>query len=358
MTHTRMISLISLFVLSSTLYAQDADTAKKAESKGLEHIRLNNGSLIVGEVQKMVGGTLEVKTLFGVGAVKVKWDEVVDLTTDRTHTFVHTNGSRYVATATEGNGGKLVLATAGKALAVAFSDIAAINPPAKKLVMFKGNANLGATLTDGNTQTKSATFSADFEVRAEKLRLALNGAWNHVEGSDGLIARNTRGGIKTDGFFTERLFAFAAAFFEEDRFQDLNLRTALSAGPGYQLVNPGDFSVDYLSKMEAYVEAGLSFFDEDFRRGTDNEYVAARSAFKLNLPVTDGVTIFHRHQGYPGVDDLRDIYILSEQGIRFTIVGNIVATLQANYRWDNTPSPGLERDDTQYLATLGYTFSF
>ena len=38
------------------------------------------------------------------------------------------------------------------------------------------------------------------------------------------------------------------------------------------------------------------------------------------------------------------------------IWGNFNSTLQVNWRWDNTPSPGNKRSDTIFLLTLGYSF--
>jgi hypothetical protein len=64
------------------------------------------------------------------------------------------------------------------------------------------------------------------------------------------------------------------------------------------------------------------------------------------------------HEGYPSLDDREDVYILSQTGLRMTIVKNFVGTVQVNHRWDNTPKPTFDRLDTLYLWTLGYSFSF
>ena len=54
--------------------------------------------------------------------------------------------------------------------------------------------------------------------------------------------RNSRGTIKLDFFLTKLLYWFASAYFEQDTFQDLKLRTALATGPGYQLLDRGDLA--------------------------------------------------------------------------------------------------------------------
>lgn len=46
------------------------------------------------------------------------------------------------------------------------------------------------------------------------------------------------------------------------------MRTALSTGPGYQFIERGDYS-GILKDMTLYSEAGLSYFNEDFRIAND-----------------------------------------------------------------------------------------
>jgi len=68
------------------------------------------------------------------------------------------------------------------------------------------------------------------------------------------------------------------------------------------------------------------------------------------------IFLFHIQEGYPSLERAKDIYILTEQGVRFSILENFFAAIQMNWRWDNTPAAGRERDDTTYLFSLGYNF--
>ena len=131
----------------------------------------------------------------------------------------------------------------------------------------------------------------------------------------------------------------------------------LGAGPGYQLIDKGDFAADYLKEMQLYGEAGLAYFSEDHRNAADQQFLSARWAIKFDWPIVPKkVTFFHKHEGFPSLENAKDLYITAEQGIRFAIWNNFVATLQVNWRWDNTPAPGFDRSDTLYLITLGYSF--
>ena len=99
--------------------------------------------------------------------------------------------------------------------------------------------------------------AGDFVARSEQLRLTINGRYVYGDNANTLIARNARGTIKLDFFVTKRFFWFASAYFENDRFQDLKMRTALASGPGYQIVDRDDFS-GILKDMTLYAEAGVA----------------------------------------------------------------------------------------------------
>jgi len=146
------------------------------------------------------------------------------------------------------------------------------------------------------------------------------------------------------------------ALFEQDTFQDLNLRTSLFAGPGYQFVDVGDFPSPYVNKMQLSAEAGLGFFNEDFKHSQDRNTVTGRWAVNVNWPVLPALTLFQHHQGFPSLEKRSDYYLTPQQGLRWTMLGNFISTLQFNWRYDNSPAPGNKKSDTQYFLTIGYAF--
>jgi putative salt-induced outer membrane protein YdiY len=334
----------------------------------IDEVLLKDGSRVVGEIQSMVGGKLTVKSLFAVDdTVVIDWDQVQSIRTEAGHnlTVVLAEGSAPVGVVAPGGEGRLTITASDIALPmeVALASVAAINPPPEKDVTFKGALNLAASTSDGNTRTKSLTLFGDMETRvSDDHRITLRAGYTYAEDEDGLTARNGRVGLKYDYFFTKRLYAFAATLFEYDTFQDLNLRTAVSAGPGWQIIDKGDFTSEAFSEMTLLAEIGVSYFNEDFDDADDDSYVAGRWAVKFDWPfIPKQVTAFHFHEGYPGFEDLDDLYISSEQGLKFAIAdmpggGKLIATLQVNWRWDNTPAPGNGRDDTLYLASIGYSW--
>lgn len=325
-----------------------------------DEVLLKDGSRIVGEVLHLDAGKLKVKTVFAK-EIEVAWSEVTGLNIDRSVPFVLKSGDRLNGSAAPGPEGRLAIRVPGLAAPqeVALDSIASINPPFRPSLTFKGFVTLGGSITDGNTRTRSASATGELEARAERQRFTFRGGWNYAEDEDGLTARNARANLKHDYFFTKRFYLYAGALFEGDEFQDLRLRVALSAGPGYQFIDIGDFTQVWASELQLSGELGVSYVDEDYKNGApDESYAAARWLVKVNWPIVPKkVVLFHVHEGFPSLERGEDLRVATEQGVRLAVLENFFLALQVNWRWDNVPAPGRNRSDTEYLFSLGYNFT-
>ena len=122
-------------------------------------------------------------------------------------------------------------------------------------------------------------------------------------------------------------------------------------GSGYQFI---ETPIENL-----YFEAGVNYVSEDYG-------VSCRTRI---TPQADGPLVmtnsfynkifqfFHFHEGFGSFEDADDMFIKSRTGIRIPILPNISASLQYNFDWDNTPSPGRKKADRALMFTLGYFFA-
>ena len=79
-----------------------------------------------------------------------------------------------------------------------------------------------------------------------------------------------------------------------------------------------------------------------------------RWGINFNWPVGGGVRIFHTHQGFPSVEDADDFYINTIQGIAVDVWKGLTISLQAIYKYDNSPPPSTGKGDFKGLLTIGY----
>lgn len=322
-------------------------------------IDLKDGSRVFGEILEMTEGKLTVKTAFSEeDPIMIHWSEVVGITSEEPITLELNDGMTLTGIPTTDEAGNFHVQTKllNRPLPVTMDSVLSVNPPEKKAVEYTGNISFGGAINSGNTSQKNASFLGELIARSDRLRLTILGRWVYGEDRSGINARNSFGTIKLDFFITKRFYAYSSAIFEQDTFQDLQLRTSINAGPGYQIIDKGDFSSSYFQEMQLNAEIGLGFFNEDFKIAPDQNYVTGRWAIDFLWPVLPTVTLFHQHQAFPSLESSSDYYITSQQGIRLNIWENFVSSLQVNWRYDNTPSPGFKKSDTLYLLTLGYAF--
>ncbi|WP_447969122.1 DUF481 domain-containing protein [Nitrospira sp. M1] len=330
-----------------------------ASAGTMAQIDLKDGSRVFGEILDMSEGKLIVKTAFAdEDPIMIHWSEVVGMTSEEPITLQLKDGMRLTGVPTTDEAGNMQVQTVllDRPLPVNLDSVIAVNPPEKKAVVYSGNINFGGAINSGNTKQKNGSFLGELIARSERLRLTILGRWIYGEDRTGVNARNSFGTIKLDFFITKRFYAYSSAIFEQDTFQDLQLRTSINAGPGYQIIDTGDFSSPYFHGMQLSGEIGLGFFNEDFKIAQDQNYVTGRWAIDFLWPVLPTVTLFHQHQGFPSLESSSDYYVTSQQGVRLNIWENFVSSLQVNWRYDNTPSPGFKKTDVLYLLTLGYAF--
>ena len=324
----------------------------------LDMVTLKDGSMIYGEVVGMDGGILQIKSTSAEDNIKLKWAEVSTIKVSHLIPFHLKEGTILIGTVEESEPGtmRLKVEPLQGVLTIPLDSVLSVNPLVQLPVIYVGTLTGGFSETTGNSHLRNASFLGDFVARSEQLRLTLNGRYVYGDNANTLIARNARGTVKLDFFITKRFFWFASAYFESDTFQDLKMRTALASGPGYQFVDRGDFA-GVLKDMTLYAEAGLAYFNEDFRVADDTSSPRGRGSIKLNWPLFDDrMTLYHYSEFYPSLANTKNYYLTMDNGVRFKIFDGFVSSFQATTRFNSSPAKGTGDTDNLYLMTVGYSF--
>ena len=315
-----------------------------------DQVMLANGDLVSGEILTLGEGKVTIKTSYNEALV-LDWTQVRSLSTQNPVEIVLQDGTRLkgIVEAVPTGGIRVVTGSAGEVPIADLGLMTALNPPAVPAVTYTGAAQAAASMTSGNSDKINANLAAKFVARSKMQRLTLRGGWNYGEDKKVVTARDTSGSIKYDFFVTKKLYTYVNSLLEYNRFQDLNLRSTFGGGLGYQ------FLEDKQKKLA--FELGVSYFNEDFRISPDQAFASGRWAVNAEYQVLPGkVYLFHFHEGYFGFEDIADLYLRSEQGVRLTVVKDFYTTFQANLTYDNTPAPGTDKADTTLLFGLGYSF--
>jgi putative salt-induced outer membrane protein YdiY len=295
-----------------------------------DEIQLKNGDRLTGTTVSLDAGTLKFKTAHG--DLTIAWPEVTALTVDEPILVTTTDGPPATP-----RSGVIDVASA--------TALARPEPP----LTWTGGANAGFLQTSGNTDVNTLRLDADVSARAGANRYSTAADVNRAEDDGEETARNWSLSGNYDRFLNRRLYVNGNTIFTNDPFRDLDLRTALGAALGYQLV---DTAMTTLS-----VEGGLGWVNENFEETEDDRYTALREGAKLNvLLVADRVTVFHEHNGYLGVTGEDNLFVKMKNGLRLALVAGLVTTLQIDLDYDRSPAPGRENTDRAFALTFGYRF--
>ena len=316
-----------------------------------DQVTMANGDVITGEILTLKEGKLTIKTPYNE-ALELAWGSIQKIQSETPVEVVLTDETRLQGTLqlSEDGGLQVVTESAGPVAVGEMALITDINPPVVPAVTYEGNIDAGVSYLTGNTETVSGNLSGLFVARSKRQRFTLRGKWYYAENNKVVDAREAGGSIKYDFFVTQKFYLYANALFLYNPFKDLDLRSTIGGGAGYQ------FWEDVRKKLS--FELGISYVDENFRIAEDNAYPGGRWAINFSYwIIQDKIDLFHFQEGYFSLEDFKDMNLITEQGLRFMVLKDFYTSLTVNVAYDNIPSPGFKSTDTALIFGLGYNFS-
>ena len=297
---TRSIALLALLAFFSASPAR------------ADEVLLKNGDRLTGTALSLAGGILTFTTPYG--NVRLPWPEVVRVTTQ-------------------------------DPMIAALADLTRPQPT----VIIDGGANAGLITTAGNTDVNNLRLDGDVVARASVNRYSASAAVTRARDGGVDTARNWTTAFKYDRFVSTRMFLNASAILTNDRFRDLDLRTALGAGVGYQVLTT--------PRVQLTVDGGLGWVNENLTSQPDDSYTALRESVSFDaFAVPDRIQFFHVHDGYFGVSGDDNLFIRMQNGVRMTLAAGFVTTLRHDLDFDQSPAVGRSKTDRTLAFTLGYRF--
>lgn len=386
-----------------------------------DQVYLKDGSVLVGAVGGGAEGVLTIKTAFN-DALSIPLEQVSGLSTVGafvvrmpsddlvTGALQVVDGAQTIKDAA-GEGRPLVLADVGAfwpegqepaamappvtaespAAAPASAAVAPVDPAAAAApkAAWTGRAELGLNGQSGNKERFDVKGGFDLNRKTEQTRLNLYLKGQYAETNSLRSTSEVMAGTRLEVDFSERTYVFGKVDLEYDEFENLDLRTTLTAGLGHFFVKR--------EKIELKGWAGAGYehevFDEDSLESvgiaptTDIE-VAVRDAVRLfvreelarlladeedptmreavvelgynyrqdfykNFRFTHGLTY------YPSIDDpTTDYRLAADTAMEFPLGKDPDWTLRTGVRheYDAIPQEDVDRLDTTYFLNLGFNW--
>lgn len=317
-----------------------------------DEILLKNGDRISGETIRMENGKLTVKTGYA-DKISIDWDQVLLLTADMPLYVVFLDGTARKTQALffrEGLADEMVGEGETPLEKIDAAQVKRLSTKPGPRIQVTARLDAGLSNQRGNTDTDAYNIIAEFIARAEKHRLFFGGNFSSQKAGGENTAENWRALGEYDYFIRQKWFLYANTLFENNRFADLNLRSTLSAGGGYQA-----FESDALNLSISF---GPSYVKEDFIVAGDSEFSAGQWILHYDQLFFDNLfELFHSNLATISIKDADNWNIRTRQGLRFYLYKGLATTFQYNYDYNNAPSPAAETKwDSKFLILLGYEF--
>lgn len=312
-----------------------------------DRILLNNGDRLTGTVAGTDNGILTLKTDFS-SPIKIQVIKIKEIFTDNP-VEVHLSDGEILKgkLITLENGEKVIESSVERESAVInWQKVKAINPPDKS--KWSGNVTISGNHQSGNTDRTGASLGANANRRTEKDRFNLRFLFNYAKEDGDISARNTFGALKYDYFFTKKTYGFIGLELLSDEFKDLNLRTVVGPGIGYQVWDNPDKSLG--------LEAGVSYFSEDRIEDEDNQRVTGRLSGNLMWKIFEPVTFTDYIIIYPSFEDFGEYQLRNEIALISPLTSAWSLKLTNIIEHDSNPPVDVEKSDIYWLAGLVYDF--
>jgi putative salt-induced outer membrane protein YdiY len=340
-TWTSRLAAASIFIAFSAGFAQ-ADI-----------VMLTNGDRLSGTIVSKENGDLILQTSYA-GEVKIRWSDITQIISVQPVSIYLDDGRHFKGTTAAGADGQMTIQPAGNLPAEPYdlAHVRWINPSphiSGEGIKWEGRFNLGAASTRGNTDTEKVHSDAEVIARTLKNRYTAGFAYNRGKTLGVLSESNSLGYLKYDRFLTPRWYGYLNGSAERDTFKDIDLRTIVGAGSGFQII---ETPRTYLS-----LEGGISDVRTNFGLAPDEDYPALRWALKYEQFLFDSkVQFFHHHEALMGIGDTKRAFVKSATGLRIPVVDRLNLTVQYNVDWENEPAPGGVPTDRAVLLMVGYQF--
>ena len=259
-----------------------------------DQVTLRNGDRITGEVVRLENNNLVMKSA-AMGEVKIKWDAVALLSTDKP---VHVTADASFAVSP----GRIVALRSDQEQEAYERQLAREEHP-EFLDLWSGTLDAGMSAARGNADTTNVNLALKSERTTDRTRLsiAVNSLLARNRAADGTTltsANAVRSGLRYEVNVSDRIFTFGFGNFESDRVQRLELRDVFGGGAGLRAVQSERGTLDVFTGASVNQESfaassatpdrvtGELLFGQDASfRMSNRTSVSGRLSFFPNLTV-------------------------------------------------------------------------
>jgi putative salt-induced outer membrane protein YdiY len=321
-----------------------------------DEVVLTNGDRLSGTIVKMTDGKLLFKSA-EAGEVTVNLTNVRSLTSEAPVTLNLSDGTVLIRKIGPGQPGQIAIQPEGAlgAQTIPLTNVTGINLPAKPEPKWTGSVSVGVTATSGNTSTEAINASASVQRRSEQDRTSAGFDYARGQQQDPKTREDNvtedwwKARAEYDYFFMPKTFGFVNMRYEKDSIAQLDRRTVVGGGLGYQWVES--------EKLNFSSQLGVASLYEKFKNETKSKSETSLEAgYAFDMQVAEGVKVLHDLTYFPSLSKFSDYYLTTTGEVRASLTKSMFASFKTIFNYDKSPAIGRGSTDVKYMFSLGMTF--
>ena len=309
-----------------------------------DEVYMRNGDRLTGTIEKLEEKVLTLHTDYG-NTIKIDWDKVNRVTSGNPLTVLVPDQSQdVIRDFFYGTNSLKQVTELGPDTPIPLTDVTAIN---LKPVRLTGTITVGGNSTSGNSSTKAFNGATLFTLYAYRQRLLVEGKYNFGQAGDQITARNSLASLKHNYFLSKQVFIESFGMLEKDTLQQLQLRSTIGSGLGYQFYES--------PRTTLSVSVGLAYVSTHFTTAPNIQTPSGRWGLRFeHALLPDRIKVFHRHEGFWDVYAGNAFRFNADQGIRITVYKNLFFNVEYDLRLNTQPAPGRQQLDESLIFGVGY----
>ena len=210
---------------------------------------------------------------------------------------------------------------------------------------WSGEGQIGAFRSTGNSSNTGLTAGLSLERKGIDWRHKLT-ALADFQRTNGVTTREQfLFAYEPNYQLNERVYAFALAQYERDRFQGFSSRISASGGLGYRVIDT--------DSTQLSIKAGPAYRKTSFINGGSTSDIAGLAALDFDWQVADTIKVTQDASAF--IQSGNSTYI-STSGLEAGLGSGLSARLAYAIEHDTSPPAGAVRTDTLTRFTLIYGF--
>jgi putative salt-induced outer membrane protein YdiY len=217
--------------------------------------------------------------------------------------------------------------------------------------IWRGNVSAGASAAAGNTESRSINVGVDAArtTPRNKLSLTLTSLYGTIE--DATNGERTVSVTRSTGKFDFNLspatFGFVSLDLENDKLQNLNLRSVAATGLGYKLIQ------GLATTLEIF--GGLTHNREEFSTLTrsSGELVLGN---EFSQRTSEWTQVKQRFAVYPNLTERGEYRAQFDASLVTMMWEDVGLKISVSDRYQSNPLPGVKQNDLLFLTSVIVAF--